>query len=125
MAKKRPVGRPRFEFDLALVERLAQISCTDAEIAAACGCALSTFTLRKAEDAEFSDAIERARESGKSSLRRAQWKAALGGDRTMLIWLGKQHLGQSDKSELAGHGGGPISVERIERVIIDPASEAP
>lgn len=32
-------------------------------------------------------------------LRREQYKAAMGGNTTMLIWLGKQLLGQSDKSE--------------------------
>jgi hypothetical protein len=26
----------------------------------------------------------------------------------MLIWLGKQFLGQSDKNELSGKDGGPI-----------------
>ena len=30
------------------------------------------------------------------SLRRKQYELALEGDRTMLIWLGKQHLGQSE-----------------------------
>ena len=98
--KKRPAGRPRFEFDMGLVERLAQISCTDGEIAAACGCSVDTLARRRADEPGFAETIERAREAGKSSLRRAQWKAALSGDRTMLIWLGKQHLGQRDRQDL-------------------------
>jgi hypothetical protein len=120
-AKKRPAGRPRFEFDMGLVERLAQISCTDGEIAAACGCSVDTLARRRADEPGFAETIERAREAGKSSLRRAQWKAALSGDRTMLIWLGKQHLGQQDKSahEHSGPGGEPIQVKRIEMVIVD------
>lgn len=36
------------------------------------------------------------RGSGKISLRRAQFAQALKGNTTMLIWLGKQYLGQGD-----------------------------
>jgi hypothetical protein len=32
-------------------------------------------------------------------LRRLQWKLARAGNATMLIWLGKQWLGQTDKVE--------------------------
>jgi hypothetical protein len=39
---------------------------------------------------------------GRMSLRRKQWKAAEDGNTTMLVWLGKQYLGQSDKSEVTG-----------------------
>ncbi len=34
------------------------------------------------------------------SLRRKQWRAAEEGNTTMLVWLGKQYLGQKDKSEM-------------------------
>ncbi len=33
------------------------------------------------------------------SLKRKQWEMAMGGNITMLIWLGKQNLGQTDKVE--------------------------
>jgi hypothetical protein len=36
-------------------------------------------------------------------LRRKQLEKAMGGDSTMLIWLGKNMLGQSDKSEVKTH----------------------
>lgn len=91
-------GRPRFEFDLKVVAALASVQCTDEEIAATVGCAYSTLRKRKDEDQEFSALLEKAREGGKASLRRWQWRAASKGDRTMLVWLGKQHLGQSDRS---------------------------
>jgi len=46
-------------------------------------------------------------ENGKSSLRRIQWKSALGGNTTMQIWLGKQYLQQRDmhSAELTGAKG--------------------
>jgi hypothetical protein len=44
----------------------------------------------------FSEIIENGREDLKQSLRHAQIKLALGGNATMLIWLGKQILGQQE-----------------------------
>jgi hypothetical protein len=38
-----------------------------------------------------------------------QFKAAEAGNPTMLIWLGKQYLGQSDKQDLNHEGG--LSIE--------------
>jgi len=38
--------------------------------------------------------------AGKASLRRTQWKAATGGNSTMMVWLGKNVLGQTDKQEI-------------------------
>ena len=44
----------------------------------------------------FSDILAKGREELKQSLRRAQIKLALGGNATMLIWLGKNILGQQE-----------------------------
>jgi ubiquinone biosynthesis protein UbiJ len=41
----------------------------------------------------------------KPKLRKAQFDCALGGNATMLIWLGKQYLGQIDKQEMKVDGG--------------------
>jgi hypothetical protein len=42
-----------------------------------------------------------------------QFKAAEGGNATMLIWLGKQYLDQSDKTqqEISGPEGKPVQVQ--------------
>ena len=58
----------------------------------------------------FDEYFAQKRGSGKTSLRRAQWLSAQKGNPTMLIWLGKQYLGQRDKSshELSGPDGKPI-----------------
>lgn len=53
--------------------------------------------------------------SGDNLLRAAQYKAAMGGNTTMLIWLGKQRLGQSDKNELTGKDGGRLVIEVVRR----------
>jgi hypothetical protein len=86
------VARPRKKIDPKLVKALAQMQCTMSEIAAACECSVDLLERR------FADIIKEAREGGKLSLRRYQWRAAEKGNVTMQIWLGKNVLGQKDKS---------------------------
>ncbi len=99
------MGRPKKTIDYELVGKLAQIQCTEEEIAAILD--VSTRTLQR--DAEFCRIYPLKREAGKCSLRRMQWKQAEEGNPTMLIWLGKQYLGQKDKQELTGEGGGALN----------------
>ena len=103
-------GRPRIKIDYKQVEQLAAMQCTDEEIAAVLGVERSTIKRRKKDDDEFCTAYKKGKERGKASLRRMQFKVAEGGNATMLIWLGKQYLGQSDKTqqEISGPNGGPI-----------------
>ena len=86
-------GRPKKEIDYNIVEKLAHIQCTQAEIAEILE--ISTRTLQK--DKEFLRLYKKGIESGKSSLRRLQWKGAEAGNNSMLIWLGKQYLSQRDQ----------------------------
>ncbi len=44
----------------------------------------------------FEDAFNKYSAEGKISLRRTQLELALAGDKAMLVWLGKQYLGQTD-----------------------------
>ena len=46
------------------------------------------------------DYMEEARQAGLTSLRAKQFEMAMQGDKTMLVWLGKQYLGQTDKRHL-------------------------
>lgn len=95
--KKKKMGRPRIEVDMGMVERLAQIMCTEDEIAAVMD--IDKSTLRR--QPTFDEVYKKGREVGKSSLRRTQWKIAQS-NATMAIWLGKQYLGQTDKVEAVG-----------------------
>tara|TARA_Y100000310_G_scaffold321312_1_gene378757 strand:- start:14 stop:382 length:369 start_codon:yes stop_codon:yes gene_type:complete len=94
-------GRPRIEIDMDQVEKLAAIMCTEPEIASVVGVSFTTWKRRKNEDPELSERVASGRELGKASLRRMQWKAAEGGNPTMQIWLGKNHLAQTDKNEVS------------------------
>lgn len=86
-------GRPKKKIDYNLVEKLSYIQCTQEEIAEVLG--ISVRTLQR--DKEFCRIYKKGIESGKSSLRRLQWKRAEEGNATMQIWLGKQYLGQRDQ----------------------------
>src|SRR4051812_21663909 len=95
--KKRRVGRPVIQIDMDLVEDLAALNCTDAEIAATLRVSLDTIIRRKKDTPEFLEALEAGRSRGRMSLRRLQWQSALGGSVPMQIFLGKNLLGQRDK----------------------------
>ena len=83
--------------------------CTQSEIASVLGISVSLLE----HDPEFLRIHKKGMETGKASLRRMQYAAASGGNPTMLIWLGKQYLGQRDKSdqEITGKDGGAIKTE--------------
>lgn len=93
-------GRPKKEIDKAIFEELCAIQCTLNEIAGVFRCHIDTIDrfCREEYDDCFSNVFKKYSEEGKSSLRRAQWKKAVyDGNTTMLIWLGKQYLGQTEK----------------------------
>ena len=87
-------GRPKkeYKYDKALIKDLASVFCTQEEIASIMG--VSYRTLQR--DEEFCRLYEIGRNDAKNSLRRAQFNSALKGNATLLVWLGKQYLGQKD-----------------------------
>lgn len=84
---------PDPDITAAKVESLAALGMNGVEIAAYFGTSKSTISRK------YSGIIEKGRERLKVTLRQAQIKEALGGSVVMLIWLGKQMLGQADKVE--------------------------
>ena len=98
--KKNKRGRPRVEVDWALVERLCSIQCMAVEIASALNISVDTLERRCKDDHGIilADYMLQKRGNGRIILRRLQFQAAQKGSIPMLIWLGKQYLGQRDKS---------------------------
>lgn len=97
-----PVGRPPIEVDVKMLEALAERGLTQADCAAVLGCSVDTLQRR------YLDVYELGLQKCKASLRRKQFEMALAGNVTMLIWLGKNMLGQADKTELTGKDGSPL-----------------
>ena len=89
------MARPKkYDIDTKDVQKLAEYGCTQREIADFFGCDESLISK------SYSSFITKGRSKGKIRLRQLQHKAAEDGNVTMLIWLGKQRLGQSEKTEL-------------------------
>jgi len=97
---KRDGGRPPKlqpdETTLGFVEGLAKIGATHTEAAVVLGVTRETFDRFICKHKKAEEAFENGRGLAKISLRRAQFRSAMGGNAAMLIWLGKQFLGQKD-----------------------------
>jgi len=84
-------GRPRAKLDKERIEQLAAVGLTVSEIAVIEGVSKKTIDRRALKE------VENGRQRLHASLKRKQVEVALAGNTTMLIWLGKQYLDQSDK----------------------------
>lgn len=101
------------------LELLASYGCTNAEIAAMAR--ISVRTLQRS----YLEYVDRGRVNLAMSLRRKQTQMALEGNVAMLIWLGKQYLGQSERQSTDANLNHtatitvdlsePVSAERAQR----------
>lgn len=101
------MARPKLDIDAKQVEALASYGCTNTEIASFFGCEKSTITKR------FSINVAKGKEGGKIRLRKKQFEVAMSGNVSMLIWLGKQTLDQSDKQDIEASGDIGITIKKI------------
>ncbi len=103
------VARPKgteIKLNPEQIEKFAQIGATQKEMAWLLG--ISTGTLEsRLQRPIYRAALERGQGNLAMSLKRKQVEMALAGDRTMLVWLGKNYLGQSDKLDTKLTGSGP------------------
>lgn len=126
---KNPGGRPQKPIDWVDVDKLCAMQCTQQEIASFLDISVDTLDRRckSVHKISFAEYFEEKRARGRISLRRAQYKLAEGGNAVMLIWLGKQYLGQKDKSteelnaEIAKHG--LPKKEELAKLISDAIDE--
>ena len=82
------------DIDGELVEKFAKLGCKVEEIANYFGCSTDTIQRR------FAAELTKGRANLQMSLRQWQLKSAERGNVAMLIWLGKQMLGQIDRAQL-------------------------
>ena len=90
IVRGRVIGRNKVVIPEDEVAQLSQYHCTNKEMADFYGVPLQTFM------DNFRDIINKNRIITKQRLRKAQLDLALKGDRVMLIWLGKNILGQAE-----------------------------
>jgi predicted transcriptional regulator len=106
------VGRPKADIKPEQVAALARIGCTQEEIAAVLKCTPRTLRNR------FKEEIRSGMDEMRASIRRWQYMKAKDGNVAMLIWLGKQYLGQKDRMEET-HNAEVIEIERIAPKILE------
>ena len=100
------MARPQLKVSVEEIEKLGQIGATQGEIAAFFGVSVATIE-RRMQKPEYREAFDRGFANLKLSLRRTQVKQADNGNTTMLIWLGKNLLGQRDNLDTKVTGSGP------------------
>ena len=103
------MARPKLNIDESEVEKLASYGCTNTEIADFFNCDEGTIRGR------FSEILTKTRADLKKRLRKKQVEVAESGNVTMLIWLGKQMLEQTDKQEMEHKGELKVSGFEITR----------
>ena len=93
--EKNKGGRQKkYDINPKEVEKLSSYGLTNTEIADFFGCSKDLISK------SYSTNITKGKAVLKKKLRKAQIDGALSGNSTLLIWLGKQYLGQTEKSEV-------------------------
>lgn len=92
-------GRNPKELDKEKFEEMCEFQCTQKEICLSLGVTDKTLNAwcKRTYKKSFSEVFAEKRQKGFQSLRSAQYALALAGNTTMLIWLGRNWLNQTDK----------------------------
>lgn len=98
-------GRPRIIINWEDFDKLCFLQCTQREIASWFD--ISEDTIERAVIREkkcgFAEYYAQKSDKGTIAIRRKQYEVAMSGNVTMLIWLGKNKLGQTDKQEISAN----------------------
>lgn len=88
--------------DFEQLRKCCEVQCTLQECAAILGCSEDTVERRVNEEYGilFKEFFKKHSSGGRASLRRQQFAAAKDGSVPMMIWLGKQYLGQKEKQDI-------------------------
>lgn len=112
MKKKNPPHRPIIPIDWNQVDKWLEAHCSGAEIASIIGIYPDTLYDRcqKEKGMVFTEYAQQKKSKGDASIKSKQYEEAMKGDRGMLIWLGKQWLGQRDNQDLNVSGDMKIGI---------------
>ncbi len=97
----KPTGAPKKELDWALVDHLLEACNSGPTIAHKLGIGPTTLYERtmKEKGVTFSEYSQLKRKHGDDNIKTAQYNKAVSGDNTMLVWLGKNRIGQRETQE--------------------------
>lgn len=116
MAKK--IGRPLIKIDWEQVDKMCGLHCTGEEQASVLGIDYDTLNraCKRENGKSFAEYFKQKSASGKMSLRRKQYTSAMDGNTTLLIWLGKNWLGQKDQAEVVT--GQTETIQKVQIEVI-------
>jgi hypothetical protein len=103
--EKNKGGRPRIELEDKEFDGWDQLDAliiwaSEEYCAERLGVSVDTLARRlKEKGYSFADYKDKKKETIKINLRKKQYEVAMAGNPTLLIWLGKNELGQTDKVE--------------------------
>lgn len=96
------MARPKAQIDWKKVDEYLQAQCDGVGIASLLGIHPDTLYIACQEEHKmgFSQYSAIKKSEGKELLRAKQFEMAMGGDKTLAIWLGKQYLNQTDRRNI-------------------------
>lgn len=117
-------GRPYHKIDWNFVEQSLKYGADGVKIAEALGIHYDTLyhAVEREYGIKFSEYAAQKRSKGDILLHAKQFQEAMKGDRGMLIWLGKQRLGQRDYRNLSFDQNTPPTFTVINYADLDKES---
>lgn len=119
------MGRPKVNIEKEDFEKLCSMQCTLIEIAGFFDCSEDTIErwCKETYEETFADVFKRKSAKGKISVRRKQFQVADSGNATMLIWLGKQYLGQREYQDITLNKDTDDSILEMEKYFAERRQE--
>ena len=113
-------GRPKKEIDRETFERLCEIQLKQQQICHVLGVTDKTLSgwCRRTYNKPFLEIYYEKKDIGVETILKAQFELAKKGNATMLIWLGKQYCGQSEKP-VEDSAVSPDISEEVEALIAE------
>ena len=104
MSRKKPIkmGRQEIPIDWNFVDEYLEAECSGVEVAAQLGCHPETLYNRCLDEKgeTFTSYSAKKKAKGDACIRKVQYDALKAGDKTMLVWLGKNRLKQRDRHDV-------------------------
>jgi len=113
------MARPKAKIDWNDIGEMLRCGCDGSSIAIALGISTDTLYTRSKIDnkLDFSAFSQQKRAQGNDLLRSKQFELAVDGNVSMLIWLGKNRLGQADKQEVKAQINSSEIKNRLELLL--------
>jgi hypothetical protein len=95
------VGRPKKEMNWEVLDSILQFGASLLDCSELCEMSEDSIQrkIKEKHEMTFSEYRDKKMSRMRVKLLRKQYEGAMAGNTALLIWLGKQYLGQSDKNE--------------------------